>query len=151
MMKLLHSRKNGHESFLVSWEVDPREFTCTFSFSSIQFETNIHTKHNRWGYDVYGRLGLGNHVGPKDPTRPELCPQCKKIESQSRGLCMLPREIEKLRGVQIKSLVCGPAHNMFVTQKSGRLFRPLNFLFYQTYQGIYRPRFEVSLRVVCWV
>ena len=71
---------------------------------------------------MYGRLGLGNHVGPKDPTRPELCPQCKKIESQSRGLCVLPTEIKKLRGVQIKSLVCGPAHNMFVTKKSGRLF-----------------------------
>ena len=71
---------------------------------------------------MYGRLGLGNHVGPKDPTRPELCPQCKKIENQSRGLCVLPTEIKKLRGVQIKSLVCGPAHNMFVTKKSGRLF-----------------------------
>ena len=70
---------------------------------------------------MYGRLGSGTHIGPKDPTRPEVCPQCKSIESRDRGICKLPREVVGLRGVSVKALVCGPAHNIFIT-KSKRLY-----------------------------
>ena len=45
---------------------------------------------------MYGRLGFGNHVGPKDPTRPELCPQCKKIEV-NREAVHIAKEIKKLK------------------------------------------------------
>ena len=37
------------------------------------------TKLYMWGYDYYGRLGQGQHLGPKDKLKPDSCPQCEVI------------------------------------------------------------------------
>ena len=36
-----------------------------------------HTELYMWGYDYYGRLGRGQHLGPKDSLHPDSCPQCE--------------------------------------------------------------------------
>ena len=35
------------------------------------------TKLYMWGYDYYGRLGQGQHLGPKNELNPDSCPQCE--------------------------------------------------------------------------
>ena len=39
--------------------------------------TSAQTKLYMWGYDYYGRLGQGQHLGPKDSLNPESCRQCE--------------------------------------------------------------------------
>ena len=81
---------------------------------------NGRTRSYAWGYDVYGRLANGRHVGPKIKTRPGVCPQCKALEKHF--VCEPPKEVECLRGAAIRDVVCGPAHTFVVTENDGLFF-----------------------------